>query len=129
MQRPSETCSVEVLRGGDFWEGLGKSMEIENAASAGLFSFGSQRKEEVCIFRKGWANAQGPVPKAPLPSSVLKVPSGHAWSGMGDLVASSDCLQAIATQITLMKAQGSGKLLGTSLPLLSSPDPPLLHRA
>lgn len=104
-------------------------MEIENAASAGLFSFGSQRKEEVCIFRKGWANAQGPVPKAPLPSSVLKVPSGHAWSGMGDLVASSDCLQAIATQITLMKAQGSGKLLGTSLPLLSSPDPPLLHRA
>lgn len=91
-------------------------MEMENAASAGLFAFGSQRREEVYILWKGWANAQGPAPKAPLPSGVLKFLPGHAWLlGMGDLVASSDCLQAIATQITPHESTGLREAAGDLL--------------
>lgn len=68
-------------------------IEKENAASAGLFPFGSQRRDEVCILWKGLIKDPGLCAKPLFLPRALEVLSGHAGlSGMGNLFASSDCL-------------------------------------
>lgn len=68
-QRPSGTHSVEVLQGGGCGRLLVTLIERENAASAGLFPFGSQRRE-VCILWKGVGKHPGPRAKPLFPQII-----------------------------------------------------------
>lgn len=51
--------------------------EMEHGASAGLFPFGSQRREEVCILWKGLDKRPGPCAQTPLPSTCS---GGSVWA-------------------------------------------------